>query len=94
MAIAQVSWDDYTMAKKVGGQSLIFPEDAMRALMSKWIIQALLLGQSNMQVLLRYHIMQLQHCYHGSWGPSSLWLFSPNFSIKSRSKVQSHIAQS
>lgn len=30
-----MSWDDYTMPKKGGGLSLISPEDAIRALMSK-----------------------------------------------------------
>jgi hypothetical protein len=44
-ARAQTSWDDYTLLKKVGGLSLTSLEDAMRALMSKWIIQALILGQ-------------------------------------------------
>ena len=54
MERARVSWDDCTMLKKVGG--LTSPEDAKRALMSKWIIQALLPDHSDLQVLLRYHI--------------------------------------
>jgi hypothetical protein len=41
------------MPKKVGGLSLILPEDAMKALMSKWIIQALLQSKSNLQIILR-----------------------------------------
>jgi hypothetical protein len=52
------------LPKKVGGLSLASVEDAMRALMSKWIIQALLRTQSNLQVLIRYRIMQLQPSYH------------------------------
>ena len=70
------------MPKKVEGLSLTSSEDAMRALMSKWITQALLPSQLNLQVLLRYHITQLQPSCHGSWAPSSLWLFSPIFELK------------
>ena len=51
------------LIKKVGGLSFTSLEDAMRVLMSKWIIQALLLGQSNLQVILNYCIMQLQPSY-------------------------------
>lgn len=70
-------------------------EGAMRALVSKWTIQALLPNQVKFaNLVLRYLIKQLQPSQHGSWGPSSLWLFSPNFSIKGGSKVWRHIAQS
>lgn len=46
-----VSWDDYVLPNKVGGLRLASLEDATRALVSKWIIQALLPTQSNLQVL-------------------------------------------
>ena len=39
LELVYVSWDDWTMPKKVGGHSLILLEDAMKGLMSKWIIQ-------------------------------------------------------
>lgn len=65
----------------------------MKALMSKWIIQALLPNHSNMQVLLRYCINQLQPSSHDRRGSYSLWLFSPTFSIKCKSKIWRHIAQ-
>lgn len=74
------------MPKKVGGFSPTSLEDAMRAQMSKWITQALLHDQLNLQVLLRYRIKQLQPSCHGSWGPSSLWLFSPNLELKANQK--------
>ena len=54
------------MLKKVGGLRLTSLEDAMHALTSKWIIQAFLLGHANLQVLLKYRIMQLQPSCHGS----------------------------
>lgn len=67
------------MSKKIGGLSLTSLKDATRAFMGKWIIQSLLHSQPNLQVLLRDHITQLQTSCHGSWGPSSLWLFSHDF---------------
>ena len=70
-------------------------EDVMCALMSKWITQALLLGQSNFATFakIQHHATSTFLSYHGSWSPSSLWLFSLNFSIKGGSKVWHHIAQ-
>ena len=43
MAQTQMNWDDCTMPKQVRGFRFTFPDDAMRALMNKWIIQALFL---------------------------------------------------
>ena len=83
-ARARVSWDDCTMPKKVGGLTIISPEDAMKALMSKWVIQALLLGKSNLQTILRHRIKQLQ--------PPPM--FSPHFLTKGGTKVWHHIIQS
>lgn len=82
IATTCVSWDDYMMPKEISGPSLISPKDAMKALMSEWIVQALLPNKSNLQIILRSCIMQLQPSYYGPWGPSPLWLFSPNFSTK------------
>ena len=56
---ARVNWDDCTMPKKVGGLSLTSSEDAMKVLMNKWITHALLLGKSNLQVILCYRIKLL-----------------------------------
>lgn len=64
----------------------------MKALMSKWIVQALLPGQSNLRILLRYRITQLKPSCHGKWGLSSMWLFSSYLLGQSRSKVWHHIA--
>ena len=91
---ARVSWDDCTMPKKVGDLSLTSPEHAMKALMSKWVTQALLPEISNLQTVLRHCIKQLQPSTHGPWGPSTLWLFSPHFSTKGGTKVWHHITQS
>ena len=82
MVKARVNWDDYTMYKKVGDLNLILPKDAIQTLMNKWIIQVLPPRKVNLEMILRYHITQLQPSYHGPWGPFSLWLFSQQYSIK------------
>ena len=82
------------MLKKVGGLSLTSPQDAMKAFMSKWVIHALLPGKSNLQIIMSHRITHLQHSLHGPWGPSSLWLFFPQFCTKGGSKVWHHISQS
>lgn len=60
MTRAHVSWDNITMPKKIEGLSLISLEDATKALMNKWIIQALFSSKLNIQIILRYSITQLQ----------------------------------
>jgi hypothetical protein len=62
--------------------------------MSQWIIQALLPIKPKLQIILRYRMTKWQRTNHGPWGPSSLWLFSPNLSIKGGSKVWHHITES
>lgn len=42
-----------------GGCKLTSLEDAMYVLMSKWVVQALFPGYSNLQVMLKFHIPQL-----------------------------------
>ena len=69
------------MSKNGDGFSFTSLEDAMRALVSKWIIQALLLDQSNLHIMLRYRITLLQPFYH--WGCGVLLFFgcSPLISL-------------
>ena len=79
------------MPEKIGGLSLISPSDAIKTLMNKLVIQALLPSKSNLQIISRYCITQLQPSPHGPWGHFSLWLFSPQFSIKGGSKAWHHV---
>lgn len=55
---ARVAWEDCSVAKKFGGLGLLDAEEAMNALMAKWLLRALLPGSSNLQLFLRYHILQ------------------------------------
>ena len=81
------------MFKKVGGLSLISPKDAMKALVSKWVIQALLLSKSNLQIISRYCIKQLQPSTHGPWGPPPYGYSSHNSLQRGGSKVWHHNTQ-
>lgn len=89
-----LSWDKCMIPKKIGGLSVTSSEDAIKALISKWIIQAVMPDHANMQILVRCRITWLQPCYHDKWGPTSLWLFSLNFSNRGGSQVWRHITHS
>jgi hypothetical protein len=57
---AWVRWYDVCTPKSVGGLNLIDAEEAMQALLAKWIIKALGPGESNLQVALRHRLLRLQ----------------------------------
>ena len=56
----RVAWRDCCTSRDVGGLNLINPEEAMHALLSKWIIKALEPGCSSLQLLLRYRILKIK----------------------------------
>ena len=64
MTCTRMSWDDCMILKKIGGLSLTSSEDAMKALMSKWIVQAIMHGHANIQFFTRFRITRLQPSYH------------------------------
>lgn len=48
-----VTWDDCSMPKKVKEFNLILAKDAMKTLITKWVMLTLLMGKSNVQIILR-----------------------------------------
>ena len=62
-----------------GGLNLIDAEEAMYALLTKWIIKALGLGDSNLQVALRHHLTRLQLDWRGRWPDSLKWTVTHKF---------------
>lgn len=94
MAHTQVSWEDYMIPKKIGGQTLTSPKDVVKELLSKWVIQAITPSQTSMHILLRFRLTRVLPSYHGNVGPTFLWLFSSNFSNQGESQVWQHVAQS
>jgi len=57
---ARVSWTDCCASKQIGGLDLVDPEEALHALMAKWILKAMLPGSSNLHLLLRYRLFQIR----------------------------------
>lgn len=55
------------LEKKEGGINLINPDDAVAALMTKWVIKAMEPNQSNLHLLLRFKLSQYQPYSGGRW---------------------------
>jgi hypothetical protein len=64
---AKVGWLQCCQERSKGGINLINPEDAAAALMVKWIIKALELGEPNLHLLLRYRLSAYQPYPGGRW---------------------------
>jgi hypothetical protein len=71
----------------MGASNLIDPEDALQALLAKWIAKALQPGNSNLQQLLRHKLLQIRAHSSGQWAPTLLWCLTPNFHASNGSKV-------
>lgn len=52
------------------------PDEALHALTTKWILEAMTLGFSNLQLLLRYKILQIRPQERGTWPAASQWILS------------------
>ena len=66
----------------------------MHALLGKWVVYALVPGNSNLQVIFIFRINQVDPSPHSRWAPSPLWSFVPHFAYSGNFKVWHHIAQS
>jgi hypothetical protein len=61
-----VAWKVCCLNRAEGGLNFIDPEDALTALMTKWVISACEPGRSNFKVLLRYRLAAFQPHVQGS----------------------------
>ena len=66
-ARVRVSWPQCCQPKNAGGVNLINPEDAVAALMTKWMVKALEPGDSNLHLFLRYRLSMYQPYAGGRW---------------------------
>jgi hypothetical protein len=57
---ARVAWRTCCMQREDGGLNMIKPQEALLALMAKWIVSALESGLSNFRNLIRYKLMHFQ----------------------------------
>lgn len=57
---ARVRWEDCCAKKEVGGLGLIDPQEALLSLTNKWIVKALIPGNTPLNILLRHRIASIQ----------------------------------
>jgi hypothetical protein len=69
-ARARVNWIQCCQRKEDGGLNIIYPEDAVVALMIKWVTKAMEPGRSNLHLMLRYRLGMYQPYKGGRWQPS------------------------
>ena len=83
----RVSWQDCTVLCQKRGLNLVDPEIALQALLAKWIVKALLPGNSNLQILLRHKLFQIRPHGPGRWSGSLRWYRSPSFHARNTSTL-------
>lgn len=69
-ARVRAGWLQCCQPRNNGGLELMNPEDAMIALMAKWVVKAMEPGNSNLHLLLRYRLSMYQPFSGGRWCPS------------------------
>lgn len=90
---ARVRWDDCCAEKLVGGLGLIDPQEALTSLTNKWIVKAMVPGNSPLNILLRHRIGSIQPQDAGSWPRSLHWSLLPRFSAPRGSPLWNHMTQ-
>jgi hypothetical protein len=85
--LARVAWPILCHRYRDGGLGIIDLEQAMMALMSKWIILALQPGNSNVQLMLRYRLLRTQPTTGANWTPDPRWAMLHTHCTRPGSKV-------
>jgi hypothetical protein len=89
----RVNWDDCCIKRKNGGLGIIDPIDALKALLSKWIICAYMLGETNLQILLHHKLSQFQPVKRLTWPPNPTWAFVKNHIKQTGSRIWNQICK-
>jgi hypothetical protein len=89
----RVSWTNCCSAKGKGGLGLIDPQEAMEALMAKWILKAPQPEASNLQTFLRYRLQKLKPATRGTWSPSIQWTLTHQFSAPRGYRIWNRMMQ-
>ena len=90
---ARVKWADCHASRKQGGLGLIDLKLAVAALMSKWILKGLELGNSPLYVLLCYRLARIQRSHSSAWPQSLHWTLLPKFSTSRGTSLWPRILQ-
>jgi hypothetical protein len=73
----RVAWKTCCLYREEGSLNMIDPQEALTALMAKWVVTALEPGISNFKGILRHRLLYLQPFSIGTWAPSLEWCLSP-----------------
>lgn len=76
---ARVSWVDCCAPRHIGGLNLVDLEDALHALMAKWVMKAMIPGSSNLQYILRYRLLQFRPPAPSAWQAMPQWALLHKF---------------
>ena len=86
-------WYDVCAPKSIGGLNLVDPEEALRALMAKWVLKALGPGDSNLQILRRHRIKKIKPDRRGRWPQSLQWILTHKFSSPRGYRIWNRLMQ-
>jgi hypothetical protein len=86
-ALARVAWPVLCQKYCDGGLGIVDPEQALTALLSKWVIRALQPGNSNVQLILRYRLIRSQPYQGAKWAPDPRWAMLPSHRTKLGSRT-------
>lgn len=89
----RVRWDDCCASKAAGGLGLIDPEDALTALLSKWIVKGVEHGSSPLHILLHHRLGQIQPMSASTWPQNLQWPLLSKFSSPRSSGVWTRVIQ-
>jgi hypothetical protein len=90
----KVAWVQCCQPKDKGGLDLINPNDALIALMTKWVLKACEPGSSNLHVFLRHRLSSFQPYSGGRWSPSLDFFTQPRFQAKKGSTAWNRVGTS
>jgi hypothetical protein len=85
--LARIVWPTLCRRYRDGGLGIIDLEQAMMALMSKWIILALQPGNSNVQLILQYRLLRTQPTTSANWTLDPRWAMLHTHCTRPGSKV-------
>ena len=88
-----VSWRECCLKKKNVGLGLMDPEAAKTNLLCKWVVKAMRLGESNLQLMLRYTLARFKPQRVNSWGVSLDWFTSKKHQGFLGSTIWGHISK-
>ncbi len=91
---ARVNWSDCCARRRIGRLNLVDPEEALNALLCKWVLMAYELDVTNLKLLLNHHIRKVRPSKHKVWTPDPQWiLIQGHWSSTSLFKVWSCISK-